>query len=49
MKKLFFVKVMRHLNRLLRKVVDAPSLAGSVYGHVGWGSEQPCQVQSVPA
>lgn len=43
------VKVVRHLNSFSRKAVHAPSLAGSVHGHTGWGSGQPCQVQSVPA
>lgn len=48
-KKFFTVKVVRHLNRFPRKVVDVPFLAGSVLGHVGWGSEQRCQVQGIPA
>lgn len=38
----------RHLNSLLREVVDIP-VPGSIQGHIGWGFEQPGLLECDPA
>ena len=48
-KKLFTVRVVRRWHRLPSKMVDAPSLPGSIQGQAGWGCEQPGLEGSVPA
>lgn len=40
------MRVVKHKNRLLRKVVDAPSV--NIQGLFGCGSEQPDLVEDVP-